>query len=211
MSPQSKNSDLHGSAPDTSSVALLLMDVINDFEYEDGDRLLSCAKPLAPRLKKLKSRAKEAGIPVIYVNDNFGRWQSDLQKLVEHCLEPSSRGRSFVELLKPDEDDYFVLKSKHSGFYGTTLALLLRYLEARTLVIAGLTGDMCVLFTAQDAFLRDFELVIPEDCVVSCEQDDNRYALAHMRRVMKAVTTPSDDLDLAALRHSGGGPSKSRG
>ena len=208
MSPQVKNSDLHGSAPDTSSVALLLMDVINDFAYEDGERLFACAKPLAPRLKKLKSRAKAAGIPVVYVNDNFGRWQSDLQKLVEHCLEPGSRGRSFVEELKPDDDDYFVLKPKHSGFFGTTLALLLRYLEARTLVIAGLTGDMCVLFTAQDAFLRDFELVIPEDCVVSCEQDDNRHALAHMRRVMKAVTTPSDDLDFAALRRRASSPGK---
>ena len=199
MADPPKNSDLHGNAPDNSPLALVLLDVINDFQFEDGEKLYECAQPLAPRIRKLKARAKQAGVPVVYVNDNFGRWQSDFRRLVDHCLEPGQRGRSFVEQLKPDEDDYFVLKPKHSGFYGTTLELLLRYLQARRLIIAGLTGDMCVMFTAQDAYLRDFELHVPEDCVVSCVPTDNDYALAHIRRVLKADTAPSERLDIERL------------
>ena len=107
--------------------------------------------------------------------------------------------RVWVRELLPDDDDYFVLKPKHSGFYGTTLDLLLRYLEVERLVLAGLTGDMCVMFTASDAYLRDFKLNIPRDCVVSCNEEDNEFALAYMQRVLRADITPAAELDLKAL------------
>ena len=194
-----KNSDLHGSAPDNSPVALLLLEVINDFDYPDGEKLFECARPTVPRLRQLKRAAKAAAVPVLYVNDNFGRWQSDFKKLIEHCLE-TERGRAFAAQLTPDDDDYFVLKPKHSGFYGTTLELLLRYLQARTVVLAGLTGDMCVLFTAMDAYLRDFHLVIPADCVASCVVEHNDHALAHMQRVLKADIVTSETLEFHALK-----------
>jgi nicotinamidase-related amidase len=195
-----KNEDLHGMVPDTSEVALLLLDVINDLEFEEGDRLLEHALPMARNLAALKRRARSARIPAIYVNDNYGRWQSDFSRLIEHCTEDGARGRPMVELLLPDERDYFVLKPKHSGFFSTTLDVLLDYLKARTLILTGVAGNICVLFTANDAYMRDFNLVVPSDCVASNEPDENRHALEQMRKVLKADTTPSPELDLEALK-----------
>ena len=125
-----KNIDLHGSAPDKHKFALLLIDVINDFDFPEADQLLKYARPMARNLLRLKRRAQKAGVPVVYVNDNFGRWKSDFRRTVEHCSR-HGRGRDVVELLRPEENDYFVLKPKHSGFFSTTLETLLRYLETQ--------------------------------------------------------------------------------
>jgi nicotinamidase-related amidase len=197
-----KNEDLHGNVPDTSPVALLLIDVINDMEFDTGEELLKHAMPVARRLADLKRRAKEAGIAVIYVNDNFGRWQSDFNKLLAHCLEDDARGKPLAEILKPEEEDYFVLKPKHSGFFSTTLDTLLEYLQARTLILTGLTGDICVLFTANDAYMRDFNLIIPADCVASSTIEGNEHALELMARVLKAGIEPSTELDLEELKRN---------
>jgi nicotinamidase-related amidase len=191
-----KNRDLHGSAPDTSAVVLLLIDVINDLEFDGGDALLRQALPMADRLAALKRRARACGIPAVYVNDNFGRWRSDLRAQIAHCLGDGVRGRPLVERLLPESDDYFVLKPKHSGFFATTLQTLLAYLGARTLILTGLTADNCVLFTASDAYLRDFHLVVPGDCVAAIEPRHTAQALDHMRRVLKADVTPSTSLSV---------------
>lgn len=195
-----KNEDLHGQVPDTAPVALLIIDMINDFEFAGGEAQFASALPVAHRIAALKRRAKKAGIPAIYVNDNFGRWQSDLNKLVDHCRQDGTRGKPLVELLLPEDDDYFVLKPKHSGFYSTTLDTLLRYLAAQTLILTGVAGNLCVLFTANDAYMRDYHLIVPADCVASLDPADNEHALDQMRRFLHADLTPSDRLDLAALR-----------
>jgi nicotinamidase-related amidase len=195
-----KNPDLHGNVPDKSPVALVLIDVINDLEFPGGDRLARHALPMADTLAALKARARSAGIPAIYVNDNFGKWQSDLTRLLEHSLATENRGRPMVERLRPADDDYFVLKPKHSGFYSTTLDILIRYLQVKTLILTGVAGNICVLFTAQDAFLRDLHIVVPGDCVASNEEAENRYALDHMRTVLKADTRPSTEIDLDELK-----------
>jgi nicotinamidase-related amidase len=198
-----KNEDLHGNVPDKSSVALLLIDVINDLEFESGGELLRHALPMAERLAALKRRAKEAGVPVIYVNDNFGKWQSDFKKILEHVLKDGVRGRPLAEILRPeDEDDYFVLKPKHSGFFSTTLDILLDYLRAKTLVLTGLTGDICVLFTAHDAYMRDFNLVIPADCVASSDPSENEYTLRKMADLMDADIRPSAEIDFESLKRA---------
>ena len=191
--------DLHGSAPDKSKTALLLIDVINDFDFPEGEQLLHLALPVGKKIAELKKRAKEAGIPSIYVNDNFGRWQSDFKKIVAHCKGENSRGGRFVELLAPDEDDYFVLKPKNSGFYSTTLDLLLTHLTAKNLILTGIAGNNCVFFTANDAYMRDFKVFVPSDCVVSNTEEENAHALKQMETVLKADTTPAGELDLKAL------------
>jgi nicotinamidase-related amidase len=196
-----KNEDLHGNVPDKAEVALLLIDVINDLEFDSGRALLEHALPMAERLSALKRRAKEAGVPVVYVNDNFGRWQSDFKKLLQHCLSDDVTGRPLSEMLRPDEDDdYFVLKPKHSGFFSTTLDTLLEYLQVKTLVLTGVTGDICVLFTASDAYMRDFHLFVPSDCIASADPRENEHALEHMRRVLKADTRPSAEIDFEELK-----------
>jgi nicotinamidase-related amidase len=194
------NQDLHGSVPEDSSVALLLIDVINDMEFDGAEALVAQAIPMAKRIAELKRRAKAAGIPTIYVNDNFGRWQSDFRKVVEHCLTDGVRGEPVARLLQPEDDDYFVLKPKHSAFYETTLDVLLSYLGAKTLVLTGVAGNICILFSANDAYMRDFNLVVPSDCVVSNTEEENRHALEQMQKVLKADITESASLDVEGLR-----------
>jgi nicotinamidase-related amidase len=189
-----RNADLHGNAPDTSRVALVLVDVINDLEFEGGDRLLPQALAMADRIAVLAARARRARVPVIYVNDNFGRWRSDFRALLQRCLRRPVRGRPLARRLVPRTTDYVVLKTKHSAFYATTLELLLRYLDVTTLVLAGLTGDRCILFSASDAFMRDLKLFVPGDCVVSIEPEHNRHALAQMARLFDADVSVSTDL-----------------
>ena len=194
-----KNDDLHGNAPDHAPVVLLLIDVINDFEFPGGAALLRHALPMAKRLVALKQRAKHAGIPTVYVNDNFGKWRSDFRTLTFHCLQDDVRGKPVATLLQPQKEDYFVLKPKHSGFFATTLEVLLKYLDAKTLILTGLTTDICILFTAQDAFMRDFHLYIPRDCVASHSKAANKSALAHMETILGADIQPSTTLDLSNL------------
>ena len=199
-----KNADLHGNVPDKAPVALLLIDVINALEFPEGAQLARHALPMARRLAALKARARKAGIPAIYVNDNFGKWQSDLTRLLEHTLGTENRGRQMVELLRPEPDDYFVLKPKHSGFFSTNLDILVEYLQVKTLILTGVAGNICVLFTAQDAFLRDIHVVVPSDCVASNDARTNRVALDHMKKVLQADITPSARLDLRKLKRRKG-------
>ena len=199
-----KNSDLHGSAPDKSEIALLLIDVINDLDFPEAPQLLRHANPMARKIAHLKKRAKAAGIPVIYVNDNFGRWRSDFRRQVVHCLRANSRGREIVALLQPEEEDYFVLKPKHSGFFSTTLDTLLRYLGSKTLILTGVAGNFCVLFTANDAYMRDYELIIPSDCTASNTAEENRQALGLMKKFLKADTRVSAKLRLPRVRKKRG-------
>jgi nicotinamidase-related amidase len=193
------NSDLHGNAPDSSPTALLIIDAINDLEFPGGKQMLARATRMARCIAKLKDRAEAAHVPTVYVNDNFGRWRSDFRRLVNHCLDDDVHGRPVVEQLLPDENDYFVLKPKHSGFYNTTLDLLLEHLQAKTLVIAGMATDVCVLFTAADAYMRDFRVIIPRDCVTALTPAAHRAALAHMRTTIKAEIVDSRRIDFSKL------------
>jgi nicotinamidase-related amidase len=186
-----------------SKVALLLIDWINDLEFDEGEKLLPQALAAAKATAALRRRAKQAEVPVIYCNDNFGRWRSDFRALLEHVLGDGVRGQPLAELLAPDEDDYFVLKPKHSGFHSTTLDVLLAHLGADTLILTGIAGNFCVFFTAQDAYMRDFRLLVPRDCVASEEQRDNDHALEHMAKVCKADTRPSSDVNFAQLESAG--------
>lgn len=179
------------SPADAPRVALLLIDVINDLRFDGAAGLLQDALPMAERLSGLKGAAKRAGVPVIYVNDNFGRWRSDFRQQVAHCLEDDCAGRPLVELLRPDEKDYFVLKPMHSGFYSTTLEVLLDRLGVRRVVITGFAADMCVLYTANDAHMRDYQIVVPRDCVASETPSRKRFALSHLANTLGVDTSPA--------------------
>jgi len=194
-----RNPDLHGSVPEKSPVALLLIDVINDMDFEGSEALVRQAVPMARRIAALKQRAKVLGVPTVYVNDNFGRWQSDFRSVVRHCLEDGVPGEETARILKPEDDDYFVLKPKHSAFYATTLDTLLAYLGTHTVILAGIAGNICILFSANDAYMRDFNLVVPADCVISNTPEENEHALEQIRTILKADITESGSLDLEKL------------
>ena len=180
----------------------MLIDWINDLEFDGGDRLFPQALVAAKAAAALRQRARQARVPVIYCNDNFGKWRSDFRSLLKHVLEDEVRGKPIAELLKPDEEDYFVLKPKHSAFHSTSLEVLLEHLGASTLILAGIAGNFCVLFTAHDAYMRDFRLVVPRDCSASEQEADNRHALEHMAMTCKAEIEPSTAIDFARLRRA---------
>jgi len=177
-----------------SGTALLLIDVINDLAFEGSQPLIDQAEAMAKRLAVLKRRATTAGVPVIYVNDNFGQWRSDFRRTVSHCTARSSPGRRVSRSLRPGKDDYFVLKPKHSGFFDTTLDTLLERLRIRRVVLTGIAGNICVLFTANDAYMRELKLFVPADCVASNTPVENEHALRQMEVVLKATVTPSTAL-----------------
>ncbi|MBV8774925.1 MAG: cysteine hydrolase [Deltaproteobacteria bacterium] len=192
--------DLHGSVPDESTSALLLLDVISDFEFAGAAELLVHATAMLPRLTALKARARQAGIPAVYVNDNFGRWTSDFRHLLHHCLSDGVRGEPIARALAPLDDDYSVLKPKHSGFFGTSLELVLKYLGASSLIVTGFTTDICVAFTAADAYMREYRLWIPSDCTAAVDARHHAAALRYMERVLGADIRPSTEMELPAFQ-----------
>lgn len=169
-----------------ANTALLLIDVINDMDFKGGAGLLRSAFPAAKKIAKLRHRMRAAEVPVIYVNDNFGQWQSDFNQQIQRCLSPDCPGSKVAALLVPTAADYFVLKPKHSGFYSTPLELLLRFLGIETLILTGFATDICVLYTANDAYMRDYALIVPSDCVASESAALKRSALKHIRHRLKA-------------------------
>jgi nicotinamidase-related amidase len=193
------NADLHGNAPDQAPAVLLVLDLLSRFDFPDGDVFLKGAREIAPRIAALKARMKAAGMPTIYANDNVGRWRSDERAVLRHALARGSRGAPIARLLKPETDDYLVLKPRHSAFYATPLHTLLDYIGARRLVLCGIAADVCVLFTALDGYVRDFAITIPEDCVAALSPTHRDEALRYARRVLHADTTPSAELDVLAL------------
>src|SRR5258708_976551 len=187
----SRNQDLHGSAPDKCEVALLLVDVINDLDFPEAKQMVDAAEQMAREIARLKRRARKAGVPVIYVNDNLGKCRSDFNRTIKHCTAAKSRGRKVAQILRPSPNDYFVLKPKHSGFFSTTLETLLRYLGSKRLILTGIAGNFCVLFTANDAYMRDLHLLVPSDCTVSNTKKENNSALMLMKKFLKADTRSS--------------------
>jgi nicotinamidase-related amidase len=197
-----RNPDLGGNVPDESPVVVIAIDVINDLEWEDGEKLEAPALAAAKRLAPLLDRARHAGVPVIYANDNFGKWRSDFRVLLEHCIDDDVRGREIAALLRPGADDYFVLKPKHSAFFATTLDTLLTYLRARTLVLAGFTTDSCILATAIDADMRDFNVVVAKDCVAALSPARNKRALEQLTETLDVRAVNAADIDFDELSDS---------
>lgn len=191
-----KSQDQSDSDNARSKVSLILIDVINDFHFPNGEELLRRAIPAAKNIAKLKKRAEEKGIATIYVNDNFGRWRSDFRAQVDRCLADDCLGKPVTELLKPSDQDYFVLKPMHSGFYSTVLPVLLEQLGISTLILAGFASNICVLFTAHDAHMRNFTLIIPDDCSAAETEQDHQTAMRQLKTVIGADVRPAHETDL---------------
>jgi nicotinamidase-related amidase len=183
-----------------SSVVLIFIDVINHFEFPDGDKILKNALPIASRLATLKQRRRRSGIPAIYVNDNFGQWRSDAKGLVRTCLASQGAGRRFVETLQPDDEDYFVLKPMHSAFFQTPLETLLQYLGATSLILTGLATNSCIVCTAHDAKMRNFGLYVPSDCCAARTRREHEQAIEHIKEMTGASVAASPSLRVGELR-----------
>lgn len=171
--------------------ALLIIDMINNFNFTHGEILSKKASTITAPILKLKQTFYQKNWPVIYVNDHYNLWKADIEKIISFCTNERSKG--LLKNIAPNDNDYFLIKPKHSAFYGTALTTLLQQLKVNTLVLTGIAGNICVLFTANDAYMREYSLFIPEDCIASNDDDDNKYALTMMHEVLKANTNSADN------------------
>jgi len=174
-----------------SSTVLLLIDFMNFMDFDSARRLAPHALRAATRTRMLKHRLHRSGVPAIYANDNFGRWESDFSAIIETCVSRGGASRKLAEIIAPAPEDRSVLKPRHSAFFGTPLEFLLDDLGTKRLVITGIATDSCVMLTASDAFVRGYRLWVPSDCVAAESPQFSRAALAHMARVSKASIAPS--------------------
>lgn len=179
-------------APRQPRTALLLIDFMNPLDFVGAKALARPATAAARRTAALKERLRASRVPAIYANDNFGRWESDFEAVVEHCRRRGGASAQLAELLAPAKGDRSILKPRHSAFFGTPLEFLLDELRIDRLVLTGLSADSCIMFTAHDAYLRKYELWIPGDCVASEREAFRHAALAHMARTLKADVGASD-------------------
>lgn len=167
---------------------MLIVDMINGLDFPEGKALLKQALPVAKNILKLKHKLKKKKVPVIYVNDHFGLWRSNWEDVFKHASQEGKIGAKMTEILKPEDDDYFVLKPKHSGFYASNLELLLEELKIKKLIITGVAGNICVLYTVNDAHMRGFEIHVPKDCLASNRKSDTDYVFRQLREVFKIKT-----------------------
>jgi nicotinamidase-related amidase len=181
-------------APVGANTAILVLDMISDFDFEDGDKLYPHAVKVAERLSALKPRARAAGVPLIFVNDNFGKWNEDFGAYVDSIRKASEKGRKIVEMIGPDDGEYHIVKPQRSAFYATPLGVLLLTLNVSNLILTGVTTDICVLFTAHDAYMRGFQVQIPSDCTAAVEESYHKSALDFLKRVTDADVRPSTEI-----------------
>lgn len=170
--------------------ALLLVDFIHALIGESGPQLAQNALKAARNAALLKRKALGAGMPVIYANDNFGNWRADFPSLVEACRQRSGRASELVALLEPAPRDFSILKPRHSAFYGTPLEFLLDELRVTRLILTGIEADICVMYTAQDAYMRRYRLWIPRNCTASRSAARLGSALGLMKTNLKADIRP---------------------
>jgi nicotinamidase-related amidase len=173
--------------------ALVVIDMINTYDHEDAERLRASATKVVPVLGGLVERAREAGAPVIYVNDSFGQWRSDHRALVERAL--AGEHASLVEPIVPDEEAMFVVKARHSIFYETPLEYLLGQEEIEEIVLTGQVTEQCILYSALDAHIRHIPTVVPRDAVAHIHAD-----LAEAALRMMEVNMAAEVVDAGAVR-----------
>jgi nicotinamidase-related amidase len=182
--------------------ALLIVDMISRFDFEDGAALLRQCRVALPPLLRLRTAFDAAGWPVVYGNDNYGRWRSDFKGMLARCLQADAPGRDLVEALKPRPTDIVVLKPMHSAFFCTPLELVLRSLRLHRLVLAGTSGDGCITATALDAHMRHYEVRVAADATASPTIARNRRAMAQLQASDACEVTTSEEIIRALPRRS---------
>ncbi|MCR8851141.1 cysteine hydrolase [Rossellomorea sp. SC111] len=175
-----------------NNTALLVIDIMNPFDFKHGETLAQHTAMIVDPINSLRRYCMKHKFPTIYINDHYELWKADYKEIYQKCHNKMSD--SIMTSLQPMEDDYFLIKPKHSAFYGTALNTLLHHLSVKNLIITGIAGNICVLFTANDAYMREFNLMVPSDAIASVSEEDNHYALTMMKNVLKAKIDPTREI-----------------
>jgi nicotinamidase-related amidase len=179
-----------------SETAVIVIDMLNAYDFEDADQLAANVPDAIPGIRTLLDRAEEEDVRVIYVNDSYGDWDSSREKLQQAALE--GKHPELVEPVLPPEGVDFVLKARHTIFYGTPLEYLLYTRDIGRLVLTGQVTEQCVLYSALDAYVRHHEVVVPSDAVAHIHEHLADAALEMMRRNMHAEISDSGSCELHA-------------
>ncbi|WP_066060125.1 isochorismatase family cysteine hydrolase [Robertmurraya korlensis] len=177
-----------GTYENKSQKALLIIDMINNFDFSNGEVLAKKTLPIAKNIQRLKEQFTNEGLPIIYINDHYNLWQADVQRIISHCQ--NSLSQEIIKTIQPNSNDLFLIKPKHSAFFGTALNTLLYQLNIRSLVITGIAGNICVLFTANDAYMREYSIHVPHNAIASVDDQDNEYSLKMIKNVLKGKIDP---------------------
>lgn len=175
-------------------MAMVIVDMISCWDFEDAEKLLPQAHRIANSVARLAQRCRRAGVPVIYANDNRGRWRSDFNSLVELSICCGGKGMDITTALLPESTDYFVLKPKHSIFHATPVRLLLQHLKADRLILTGVSSDQCLLTSVSEARMLELDVAVPPDCAASQSPSRHRVLLDQLRHVWKVDVTRSQGL-----------------
>lgn len=194
LARERRRESLRAMADDTSKTALLVIDMITDYDFDDGETLAKNARKAVPNIAVLIDRARDAGVPVIYVNDNYGSWRSSIPDLVEEVMR--GERADLLEPLLPDHESLFVLKPRHTVFYETPLEYLLREEGIGRIVLTGQVTEQCIVYSALDAYVRHIPAVVPTDSVAHIHEDLARAALKMMEVNMSAELCRAADCRL---------------
>jgi nicotinamidase-related amidase len=176
--------------------ALIVVDMLNNYEHDDAELLTASVERIVEPLSELVARADRDGVELIYVNDNYGDWNSSQEELAQRALE-GARPDLVKPLLPPDGAD-FVIKARHTIFYMTPLEYLLGQKEIDHVVLAGQVTEQCILYSALDAYVRHLDVAIPRDGVAHIHENLADAALDMMERNMSAELTSCADVKLSA-------------
>lgn len=178
--------------------ALLVVDMISDYDHPDGDALRESARTVVPVISGLIERARDEGVLVIHVNDNHGMWSSCRQDLIDEARRNGDP--ELIDPMLPQGDAPFVFKARHSIFFGSSLQYLLESEDVGRLVLVGQVTEQCILYSALDAYIRHFQVVVPRDAVAHIDADLADAALALMERNMRAEVCDAGALDFEPER-----------
>jgi nicotinamidase-related amidase len=165
--------------------ALIIVDMVQTYDFEDAEQLVESVETIIDPLTRLIERAKDEADLVIYVNDNFGNWHAERGKMVEHAL--AGEHARLIEAIAPSDEALFIVKARHSIFYGTPLDYILDSEEIDEVVLTGQVTEQCILYSALDAHVRGRSTVVPRDCVAHIDEELAGAALKMMDRNMAST------------------------
>jgi nicotinamidase-related amidase len=172
-------------------VALLVIDMLNTYRHADAEKLTPNVAEIIDPLAGLVSWARHRDdVDLIYVNDNYGDFTADFDDVVHAALD--GERPDLVSPIAPDENCLRILKVRHSAFYASSLAYLLSRLKTERLILTGQVTEQCILYSALDAYVRHFDMVVPPDAVAHIDPELRDAALTMMHRNMHAEILPAE-------------------
>ena len=176
------------------ATAVCVIDMLNTYDHEDAERLVASVERVIEPIAALVERATQDGAELIYVNDNFGDWNSSQEELSRRAME--GRRPDLVEPVLAPEEASFVIKARHTIFYMTPLEYLLSQRDIDHLILAGQVTEQCILYSALDAYVRHLRVTVPRDGVAHIDDELAGAALKMMERNMRAELTACADCRL---------------